>query len=138
MRKAIHFARPDLSIQTAAVLMADADVGFLPVCDEEGYVWGVLTDRDIVVRVCAAGGPPGATPVKDAMSRAVIACRPDDSIDVAERLMEENRKSRILVTDEQAKLLGVISLSDIALIERPARAGKTLRRIASREAFAAR
>jgi CBS domain-containing protein len=138
MRKAVHFAVPDLSLQSAALLMADTDVGFLPVCDDGLHVWGVLTDRDIVVRACAMGCAPATTPVKDVMTRAVIACRPDDSIDHAEELMEQHRKSRILVTDEQAKLLGVISLSDIALLERPGRAGRTLRRIASREARAAR
>jgi len=138
MRKAVHFAVPDLSIQSAALLMADTDVGFLPVCDDGLHVWGVITDRDIVVRVCAMGCAPATTLVKDAMTREVLACRPDDSLDRAEELMEQNRKSRILVTDEQAKLLGVISLSDIALVERPGRAGKTLRRVASREANAAR
>lgn len=117
----------------AARLMRDRGIGFLPVCDEAGRALGTITDRDIVVRACAEGRAMGETHVEAAMTREVVSCAPDDDLEACEALMAERRKSRIMVCDEDERLLGVISLSDVARNERARRAGKTLRKIAKRE-----
>lgn len=100
------------TVQQAAERMRDLNIGFLPVCDG-GAVLGVLTDRDIAVR-CVADGKGTNVKVDTVMSTQIVACRPEDDVRRAQQLMGQAQKSRLLVTDAQGKLLGVISLSDIA------------------------
>ena len=125
-------ASPVDPIEDAARLMRDANVGFLPVCDESRQVLGTLTDRDIAIRAVAESLPP-TTPVEDVMSSEVVACSPKDEIEMALQLMGEYRKSRIMCLDEDGRLAGVISLSDIAQLEQGS-ASDTLRQVTDREA----
>ena len=133
MTKNVVAITPDAKVEEAARRMRDRNIGFLPVIDDTGHVWGVLTDRDIAIRVVGSGLDPRNTTVNDVMSREVVACRPTDDLADVQILMAKHKKSRILVTDKEATLLGMLSLADIALIESPRRAGKTLRRVAQRE-----
>ena len=120
-------------IQTAARRMRDANVGFLPVCDSTRKVLGTITDRDIALRIVAESRPP-TTSVGDVMTREVISCRPDDEVTRAEQLMGKHQKSRMICTDQEGRLLGVISLSDIAQVEEPSRASQTMKQVTEREA----
>lgn len=131
MKRHIHRARPTDSLRAVAQKMREEDIGFLPVCDEEDRVMGVVTDRDIVVRACADDRSMSATRVETILSPDIIACRPTHGVGHAEALMRKHRKSRIVVTDADGKLVGVISLSDIAQYE--PRAGETLAAVASRK-----
>jgi len=126
--------REDEPLRLAAEIMAAANIGFLPVCDDGGRVVGTITDRDIVVRGVAPGLDPDDRRVGDVMTRNVVACRPDDELSLAEQFMAHYQVSRLVVTDEDDVLEGVISLSDIAEYEPAARAARTLRSIAAREA----
>ena len=121
------------TVEEAAVIMRDAGIGFLPVCDESMQVFGTLTDRDIAIRVVAAKKPV-ETLVEDVMTREIIHCRPDDDIEKAEALMAANHKSRIVCRDEIGQLVGVISLSDIAKRAGAEAAAETLREVTEREA----
>jgi CBS domain-containing protein len=113
--------------------MRDENIGFLPVCDDKSKVLGTITDRDIAIRVCADDRACSKTQIADVMTREVIACRPGDDIGRAQQLMSKHHKSRILCTDDSGKLVGVISLSDIA--QRMADAGaQILREVTTREA----
>lgn len=112
MKKDVQRVRPDDIVRTAAVLMASYGVGFLPVCDESGKPIGTITDRDIVVR-CVAYDYPSTIQVSEVMTADVVACSPDDSLDRAEELMAEKKKSRIMCVDSEGYLCGVISLSDL-------------------------
>jgi CBS domain-containing protein len=134
MKREVEAVTTSDSVLEAARKMRDHGIGILPVCDESRQVLGVLTDRDIAIRVCAAGGLPDAILVGDVMSRGVVACRAEDDLRTAEDLMSNHRKSRILVTDGQGRLCGIISLSDIAEREEAQRAAETLRAVAAREA----
>ncbi len=111
MKKAVVFLGKEDSAQTAAKLMYDANVGFLPVC-ENGKAIGTLTDRDICCRVVAFG-KPSSTLVGDIMTRDVIACLPDDSLETAARTMGDNQVSRLLICDADGFLKGIVSLSDL-------------------------
>lgn len=124
---------PDDTAMDAARLMRDENVGFLPVCDETGTVLGTLTDRDLSVRVLAAG-LASDTPVSDVMTDEVISVSPDADLREAEKLMQQHHKSRMLCIDDSGKLCGVISLSDVAQVEKGGRASETLRRVSEREA----
>jgi CBS domain-containing protein len=133
MKRLVHRARSTDSLRAAAQKMREHDVGFLPVCDEEDHVIGVVTDRDIVVRACADDKAMTATRVEAVMSPDVIACRPTHGLRHAEALMIENRKSRMVITDADGKLLGVISMSDLAQYETPAHMAETLAGISARK-----
>ena len=117
----------------AARIMREHDVGFLPVCDEAGRVVGVLTDRDLALRVCAEDSRPAATPVGSVMTRGAISCRPMQPVSHAERLMRQHHLTRIMVVDDENRPVGVISLSDIAQYEPASRVGRTLHTVAQRK-----
>jgi CBS domain-containing protein len=132
MKRRVEWVRKEDSVQDAARKMRDAMVGFLPVCDPAGRVVGTVTDRDIAIRL-VADDLPTKTPVLDIMSHEVISCRPDDELVEAEQKMGRHQKSRILVLDGASKLVGVISLSDIATHEEDRPAAQTMRQITERE-----
>lgn len=123
---------PGATIRDAATKMRDHNVGFLPVCDQD-RVLGVITDRDLVVR-CLADDHGADEPVHQVMTTQIVACRPDDDVRRAEQLMGQAQKSRILVTDAQGRLVGVISLSDIAQVDDDAESvARTMREVTDRE-----
>ena len=102
------------TLNTAAQIMWDNDIGCLPVVDGEGRIIGMLTDRDICMSAYLEGVPLTGAGVTQAMSKRVISCRPEDEIAVAERLMRENQVHRLPVLDPEGRVVGVISLNDIA------------------------
>ncbi len=121
------------TVQHAAACMRDRNIGILPVSDPIGKLLGVITDRDIAIRVVAAGKPP-TTLVEEAMTRDVVACSPEADIEEAEELMARHRKSRILCIGPDERPVGVISLSDIARHRPNGQASRTLRSVSQREA----
>lgn len=133
MKTNVKCVEIDDTVMDAAAIMKEAGVGFLPVTDANGLPLGVITDRDIVVRVVAEGRDTATCTVAGAMTLETISCGPDDDIEVAEKRMAAEHKSRILVRDEDGAVVGVISLSDIAAADTPEKAGATLKQIASRE-----
>lgn len=133
MKSVVEYVRPDDTVMAAAGKMRDRNIGFLPVCEEAMKVVGTLTDRDIAIRV-VADGKHETTRVGDVMTREVVACRPTDDLGHAERLLAERKKSRIMCVDAAGRLLGVISLSDIAGVEEGTRTASTLREVVQREA----
>ncbi|AJP59814.2 CBS domain-containing protein [Pandoraea vervacti] len=106
------FVRNGDTIQHAAKLMADLNVGALPVC-ENGHLEGMITDRDISVRCVAAGKGPDSK-VGDAMSEGAHWCREDDSVEEACDTMCSEQIRRLPVVDSQKKLVGMVSMGDIA------------------------
>ena len=135
MKRSVKCLTEAASIRAASILMRDHNIGFIPVCDDQGRAVGVVTDRDIVLRVAAENGSLD-TPVASIMSTDLVTCGPTDSLAFAEVNMRERRKSRILVVDEYGRPVGVISLSDLAQSERPGRMGRMLRALTTREAHA--
>jgi CBS domain-containing protein len=133
MKRNVHTVAEGEDALVAARIMRDKDIGFLPVCDDAGRVVGVLTDRDLVLRVCAEDSHPAATPVATVMTRGSVACRETSSIACAERLMRRHHITRIVVLDEEQRPLGIVSLSDVAQYERLSRVGHTLRTVAERK-----
>lgn len=131
MKREIECLSPRETAQAAAARMREQNIGFLPVCDDGMQVLGTVTDRDIAMRIVAEKLPAG-TAVEQIMTREVIACYPQDDIEVAKELMADNRKSRIMCVDDAGALIGVISLSDIAKLEGDG-AGRTLREVSRRE-----
>lgn len=133
MKRDVTFVKQDDNVRDAARKMRDENIGFLPVCDQSQRVVGTMTDRDIAIRVCAEDRSAGATRVDDVMTRDVVSCRPGDDVERCLELMRTHHKSRMLITDEDEKLVGVISLSDIAERIEAEKSGETLREVAERE-----
>ncbi|HUC67684.1 MAG TPA: CBS domain-containing protein [Stellaceae bacterium] len=103
----------DHSLTEAATRMKEADVGALFVVDGDELV-GVVTDRDLVIRGIAAGITPGSAPVIDTITRHVVFCHENSSLEDAAALMARQRIRRLAVVDDDRELVGVLSLGDLA------------------------
>ncbi len=118
------------TVQDAAKLMRDESIGFVPVCDDAGKPVGAITDRDLAVRVLAEGRSGGER-LEGCMTKDVISCRPEDDSDDIARLMRDRRKSRVMVCDAGGRLVGVVSLQDLAEAQSGSEAGETLQQVKS-------
>jgi CBS domain-containing protein len=128
----VETVRPGQSVEEIAQLMAKKGIGYLPVCTR-GLLVGIITDRDVTCRVVADRRRPEATKVADVMSKDVAYCFDDDNLTTAIRLMEQNRIRRIPVLDRDDRLVGVLSLTDIAR-QAPHRVTAEILEAVSREA----
>lgn len=104
---------PDTSVVEAAELMANEDVGSLPILDGNRLV-GVVTDRDIVVRAVAKQKNPQGMPVRDVATGDVVTVRPDEDLSEALKLMASYQVRRLPVVDEDNHLVGVLAQADVA------------------------
>ena len=112
MTSNIETVRPDQTAREAASFMLSADTGSIPVCNGERIV-GMITDRDIAVRGVAAGKGPDCS-VSDLMSKDVVFARDDDDAQSVAAKMSEAQVRRLPVLDENDKLVGMVSLGDLA------------------------
>ncbi|MGH8236004.1 MAG: CBS domain-containing protein [Steroidobacteraceae bacterium] len=115
MTRDVRLVKPDQPISEAAKLMAELDIGALPV-EESDRLVGMITDRDIAVRAVALGRGPD-TPVSEVMSREIKYCYEDQSIDEATQNMGELRIRRLPVLTRDKRLVGILSLGDLAIDE---------------------
>lgn len=113
MTRNVECLDPRSSLIRAARLMSEANVGSLPVV-ERGHVIGVLTDRDIVVRTVAAGINPVDSTVGEAMTPEVVHCHEEDDVEDAAELMAAYHIRRVVVTNEQGGVTGIVALADLA------------------------
>jgi len=110
----------------AAQLMRDNNIGLIPIVDAGGRAKGVVTDRDLALRLIA-DRKNADTPLKEIMSKEpLLAVSPSDKLSEAEEKMMQSGKGRVLVTDSNGRVVGVISRSEIARNEDAARAGEVL------------
>jgi len=105
---------PEDTLDRAARLMWDADVGSLPVLDGDGRCVGIVTDRDVCMAAYTRGLTLRNIPVTAVMTPHVFTCGGDDDVTTAERTMREQQIRRIPVVDPDRRVVGMISLSDIA------------------------
>ena len=105
---------PTDTVQKAAQLMKTEDVGPIPIVGDNGKLEGIITDRDIVLKVVAEGRDPKTTKLADVMTTDLIKCTLDGDIEEMLDLMEDNQVRRILVVDGNGRLAGIISQADIA------------------------
>lgn len=104
---------PDENLAVAARLLSRYNIGALPVCGKDGKLRGMVTDRDIVLRCVATEDDPNSMKVSEIMTRRVISVRADEPIEVATGFMSQKQIRRIPV-EEDGKLVGMVSLADIA------------------------
>jgi CBS domain-containing protein len=113
MTRHVEFVAADASASDAAVLMGELDVGALPVGSAE-QLEGIVTDRDILYRVVAAGLEPGAVRLRDIVSRPVIGCGEEDTLQAAMDLMAAHHIRRLAVRDAAGHVVGWLTLADLA------------------------
>jgi CBS domain-containing protein len=129
MTAQVATARPVDTVRKVASVMANVDSGAVPVV-EDGKVVGLVTDRDIVLRVVAAGGDLD-TPVSEVMSDGVQTVAEDDNLADAAAKMANHQIRRLVVTGDKGTLVGILSLGDIALDYGAKQVGKTLEEISA-------
>jgi CBS domain-containing protein len=118
MTREVRIATPGQSIREAAKLMGELDAGSLPVGDNDRLV-GMITDRDIAIRAVAAGKDAN-TPVRDVMSADVKYCFEDEELDHVAKNMADIQVRRLPVVNREKRLVGIISLGDLAQSEKKA------------------
>jgi CBS domain-containing protein len=116
MTKHIVYCVPEDTAEHAASLMKEENIGPIPVVDDRDSrkIVGIITDRDLAVKVVAEGRDSKMTPVEDVMTRNPITCRDNDNIQDALDLMRKHKVRRIPIADENNRILGIIAQADIA------------------------
>jgi CBS domain-containing protein len=104
---------PDTSLATAAGIMRDLNVGALPVCDHERLA-GMITDRDLAIRAVAEARDAAGTPVRAVMSHEIVYAFDDQDVEDVARLMEVKQVRRLPVLNREKRLVGIVSLGDMA------------------------
>lgn len=132
MKRPVSCVSEMATVQQAARLMKDQNIGFLPVTDGDGRVLGTITDRDLAIRVLA-NGVSEKTRISDVMTADIVSCRPEEELSRATSLMARGRKSRIVCVDGRGRLVGVISLSDVVRRDDADDALRTIRAVTDRE-----
>lgn len=127
MTRDVEVVSPEESVQRAAQLMDELNVGALPVCRDERLV-GMITDRDITIRATAAGMSPRQTKVIEVMSEQTRWCTEEQSVSEVMQQMGDVQIRRLPVLDAEHRIVGIVSLGDLAVRQREP-IGGTLREI---------
>lgn len=114
MSDTVVTCRASDTLQHAAHLMWDRDVGCLPVVDDDGHLLGLLTDRDMCMAAYQRDAPLRNIPVRAAMTDRVYACGPDDDLTTVHHTMAAHRVRRIPVLEATGTIVGILSLDDLA------------------------
>jgi CBS domain-containing protein len=129
MTRDVRLLSPDQTIREAAKLMVDVDAGALPVGENDRLV-GMITDRDIVIRAVAQGKASDAK-VADVMSKELLYCFDTDAIDDVARNMAKAQVRRLPVINKDKRLVGIVSLGDLARNDDPTTIGRTVSRVST-------
>jgi CBS domain-containing protein len=114
MTTSVECVRPETTLQEAAAKMKSLNVGSLPVCEGDRPI-GIITDRDIVVRAIADGRDPRTARVPEVMTAEVVSVSETADVKDAARLMKDRQIRRIVVVDPNKRVVGIVSLGDIAV-----------------------
>jgi CBS domain-containing protein len=120
---------PQHTLQQAAQLMEQLDVGSLPVIQDHRLL-GIVTDRDITVRGTAAGLAPGSSRVSEVMTKGACCCQPEQSVDDVQQMMGDAQIRRLPVVDADGDVVGIVSLGDLAT-RQPRSVDETVREISA-------
>jgi CBS domain-containing protein len=125
-------ALPDDSVASVAQLMKERDIGPIPIVEDivSKRLLGIVTDRDLAMKVVAEGRDPNTTKVRDVMTQDVVTCRDDDEIQATLEAMSQHQLRRILVVNAENTLVGIIAQADIATrMDQPEKTGEVVKEI---------
>jgi len=126
---------PTDTIQRAARILRDEDVGALPVVADQQSLQliGMITDRDICCSAVADGHDPKNTTIEQYISAEIVTCRDGENLDQCERAMQQHQIRRIPVVDGEGRCIGIVSQADLALKDKPEKVSKTVAEISKRQ-----
>lgn len=113
MTKKAEIIAPDTTLNQAAEMMKSQDIGFLPIGENDRLI-GAITDRDIVIRGLAAGKDADNTTVRDIMTDEIRYCFEEDSLEKVTEIMSKSQIRRLAVLSAEKRIVGIISLGDVA------------------------
>lgn len=132
MTKDLVYASPQDTVSYVAQLMKREDIGPVLIVDNEESkrLVGIVTDRDLALKVVAEGRDPQTTYVEEVMTRKLITCRPDDDVESAMKAMAQYQLRRIPVVEDNNRLVGIISQADVATrVDEPEKTAEVVREI---------
>ena len=132
MTRDVVTSTQEATIVDVAQLMKNADIGPILIVDNEtsNTLVGIVTDRDIVLKVIADGQDAKTTRVGDVMSKKLVTCRADDDVDIAMKAMAQFQLRRIPVVEDNMRLVGIISQADLATrVDAPKKTGEVVKEI---------
>ena len=130
--KAMHskadWVSSDTPVSEIAKIMEKDDIGAVPVGKDDRLI-GMVTDRDIALRVVAEGRDPARTTAEEVMSKGIIFCRTTETVEDAIHVMTQKKVRRLVVLDEKKRLAGMLSLGDVSRAVGRELSGELLRRV---------
>ena len=124
----VRCVAPHQTLTEAAGLMRELDVGAVPVCDNDRLA-GMLTDRDLTIRAVADGRDPTRTTVRETMSEGIVYVYEDEDVEHAAEVMEKKQIRRLPVLNREKRLVGIVSLGDIATRAESDMGGEALKEV---------
>jgi CBS domain-containing protein len=123
------------SAQKVAVMMRENNIGSVPVvADRQSRtLLGVITDRDIAIKIVADGLDPRKTPIEKHITLNPVTCRDGENLEKCEKAMQEHQIRRILIVDAENKVIGIVAQADLALKEKPEKVASTVGEISKPE-----
>jgi CBS domain-containing protein len=113
MHKGVTWVGPDAKISELAKMMRDEGIGSIPIGENDRLI-GMVTDRDIAIKGFADGKDVSAMTARDVMTGPILYCRAEEELDDAARIMEDHQVRRLPVIDENKRMVGMLSVGDIA------------------------
>lgn len=132
MTESLVYCMPDDAVSKVAQLMKKEDIGPVLIIDNEKTkkLVGIVTDRDLALKVVAEALDPQNTKVGEVMTRKIVTCRADDDVENAMKAMAQYQLRRIPVVDDNMKLVGIISQADVAIrVDEPEKTAEVVREI---------
>ena len=129
MTRNVEVVSPDAGLEETAEKMRRLDVGVIPVCDGQRLV-GMITDRDITIKIVAARRNPATAKVREAMNEGVVYCFDDQDVQEAAQLMADKQLRRLPILNRDKRLVGIVSIGDVAAQGDPGTAGHALSGVA--------
>lgn len=132
MTRNLVVAQPDDSVASVAKQMKEWDVGPIPIVEDtvDKRLVGIVTDRDLAMKVVAEGKDPNTTKVREVMTEDVVTCRESEDIQETMQAMSQHQLRRILVVDGDNNLVGIIAQADIATrVDKPEKTGEVVKEI---------
>ncbi|MCC2679984.1 MAG: hypothetical protein K0R29_2560 [Pseudobdellovibrio sp.] len=114
MIRDVQLGSPETTIKEAAQKMRDGDFGALPIAENDRLI-GMVTDRDIVIRAVSEGKDPNSTKVIDCMTKQVLYCYEDQTLEEVAKNLGDNQIRRVPVLSREKRLVGIVALGDIAV-----------------------
>jgi CBS domain-containing protein len=133
MHRGVEWFAPDTPITVLAKAMRDHDIGALPIGENDRLV-GMVTDRDITLRAVANGKDLSKCTARDVMTKGIVWCRDSEEADDAARLMETKQIRRLPVIDENKRMVGMLTLGDLAQAASQRMAGEVMKAVSAHHA----